>query len=61
MQLAITRLAVLLEQDPYEFKALLLLGRALLDAQRPEAAVEAFRRVLKFDAAARRSARSSWA
>jgi len=43
------RLAELLEQDPYDLKALLLLGRALLEDKRFEAGVEAFRRVLKFD------------
>ncbi len=49
MRQAITRLATMLEQDPYDLKALLLLGRALLDDKRDEAALEAFRRVLKFD------------
>ncbi|HUK21091.1 MAG TPA: tetratricopeptide repeat protein [Gemmatimonadales bacterium] len=47
---AIARLASMLEDDPYDLKALLLLGRALLDDKRAEAAREAFRRVLKFDA-----------
>ncbi|HUL50052.1 MAG TPA: tetratricopeptide repeat protein [Gemmatimonadales bacterium] len=47
---AIARLAGMLEDDPYDLKALLLLGRALLDDKRAEAALEAFRRVLKFDA-----------
>jgi tetratricopeptide (TPR) repeat protein len=46
---AIARLAELLEQDPYDLDALILLGRALLDDKRPQAALEAFRRVLKFD------------
>jgi cytochrome c-type biogenesis protein CcmH/NrfG len=46
---AVTRLATMLEQDPYDVKALLLLGRALLDDKRQDAALEAFRRVLKFD------------
>jgi len=46
---AITRLADLLEQDPYDLEALLLLGRALLDEKRAEAALEAFRRICKFD------------
>jgi len=46
---AVTRLAELLEQDPYDLPALLLLGRALLDDKRDEQALEAFRRALKFD------------
>src|SRR3989454_12520912 len=43
------RLAEMLEQDPYDLPALLLLGRALLDDKRDEQALEAFRRALKFD------------
>jgi cytochrome c-type biogenesis protein CcmH/NrfG len=39
----------MLEQDPYDLKALLLLGRALLDDKRDDAALEAFRRALKFE------------
>jgi cellulose synthase operon protein C len=46
---AVTRLAELLEQDPYDLPALLLLGRALVDDKRDEQALEAFRRALKFD------------
>jgi tetratricopeptide (TPR) repeat protein len=46
---AIDRLADLLEEDPYDLDALILLGRALLEDKRPQAALEAFRRVLKFD------------
>ncbi|HMA42928.1 MAG TPA: tetratricopeptide repeat protein, partial [Gemmatimonadales bacterium] len=46
---AIARLADLLEQDPYDLDALILLGRALLEDKRLPAALEAFRRVLKFD------------
>ena len=46
---AIARLAELLEQDPYDLDALILLGRALLEDKRAPAALEAFRRVLKFD------------
>ena len=46
---AIARLADLLEQDPYDLEALLLLGRSLLEDARAAAALEAFRRVLKFD------------
>jgi len=46
---AVTRLAEMLEQDPYDLPALLLLGRALLDDKRDEQALEAFRRALKFD------------
>jgi len=46
---AIDRLADLLEQDPYDLEALILLGRALLEDKRITAALEAFRRVLKFD------------
>jgi tetratricopeptide (TPR) repeat protein len=49
VRLAIVRLADMLEQDPYDLDALLLLGRALLDDKRNEEALEAFRRVLKFD------------
>ena len=39
----------MLEQDPYDLEALLLLGRALLEDKRNAEALEAFRRVLKFD------------
>src|SRR2546422_6495595 len=39
----------MLEQDPYDLPALLCLGRALLDDKRDAHALEAFRRVLKFD------------
>jgi len=46
---AIIRLADMLEQDPYDLEALLLLGRALIDDKRNDAALEAFRRALKFD------------
>ena len=46
---AITRLAEMLEQDPYDLPALLLLGRALLDDKRDAQALEAFQRALKFD------------
>ncbi len=46
---AILRLADMLEQDLYDMDALLLLGRALLDDKRPDEALEAFRRALKFD------------
>jgi len=47
---AVTRLATMLEEDPYDLKALLLLGRALLDEKRDDAALAAFQRALKFDA-----------
>ncbi len=46
---AIVRLAEMLEQDPYDLLALLLLGRALLDDRRDAQALEAFQRALKFD------------
>src|SRR2546422_6157068 len=46
---AVSRLAEMLEQDPYDLPALLCLGRALLDDKRDAHALEAFRRVLKFD------------
>jgi len=46
---AIVRLAEMLEQDPYDLLALLLLGRALLDDKRDAQALEAFQRALKFD------------
>src|SRR5437763_9009813 len=46
---AIVRLAEMLEQDPYDLLALLLLGRALLDDKRDPQALEAFQRALKFD------------
>jgi tetratricopeptide (TPR) repeat protein len=46
---AVVRLAEMLEQDPYDLPALLLLGRALLDDKRDAHALEAFRRALKFD------------
>jgi cytochrome c-type biogenesis protein CcmH/NrfG len=39
----------MLEHDPYDLEALLLLGRSLLDDKRVEPALEAFRRILKFD------------
>src|SRR5207245_3747197 len=48
---AIIRLASLLEQDPYDLDALLLLGRALRDDKRTDAAVEALRRIHKCDSA----------
>ena len=38
----------MLEQDPYDLEALMLLGRALLDDKRHQPALEAFQRVLKF-------------
>ena len=43
---AVNRLADMLEQDPYDLDALVLLGRALLDDKRYDAGFEAFRRVL---------------
>ena len=46
---AVVRLAEMLEQDPYDLLALLLLGRALLDDKRDAQALEAFQRALKFD------------
>src|SRR5437773_1043304 len=46
---AIVRVAEMLEQDPYDLLALLLLGRALLDDRRDPQALEAFQRALKFD------------
>src|SRR5439155_255626 len=46
---AVVRLAEMLEQDPYDMDALMLLGRALLDDKRDAEALEAFRRALKFD------------
>src|SRR6266851_5049298 len=46
---AVVRLAEMLEQDPYDLLALLLLGRALLDDKRDAQAHEAFQRALKFD------------
>jgi len=46
---AVTRLAEMLEQDPYDLEALLLLGRSLLDDKRYEHALAAFRRALKFE------------
>jgi tetratricopeptide (TPR) repeat protein len=49
MRQAVVRLAEMLEQDPYDLPALLLLGRALLDDKRDAQALEAFRRALKFD------------
>jgi tetratricopeptide (TPR) repeat protein len=48
---AVVRLAEMLEQDPYDMDALLLLGRTLLDDKRNAEALEAFRRALKFDPA----------
>jgi tetratricopeptide (TPR) repeat protein len=45
---AIGMLVELLTEDPYEFDALLLLGRALLDDGRPRQALEAFDRILRF-------------
>jgi len=41
-------LVELLSEDPYEFDALVLLGRSLLDDGRPGQALEAFDRVLRF-------------
>jgi cytochrome c-type biogenesis protein CcmH/NrfG len=38
-----------LAADPYDFDALTLLGRALLDDGRPQEALQAFDRVLRFD------------
>jgi cytochrome c-type biogenesis protein CcmH/NrfG len=49
MRPAIHRLASMLEEDPYDLDALLLLGRALLEDKRADAALGAFHRVLKFD------------
>jgi cytochrome c-type biogenesis protein CcmH/NrfG len=46
---AIIRLADMLEADPHDLEALLLLGRALHDDKRNEAALQAFRRLLKYD------------
>src|SRR2546423_6662255 len=46
---AVVRLAEMLEQDPYDLPALLLLGRALLDAKRDAPAPEAVRRGLEFE------------
>lgn len=45
---AIALLVDLLSADPYEFDALLLLGRALLDDGRAAQALEAFERILRF-------------
>jgi tetratricopeptide (TPR) repeat protein len=45
---AIVLLVDLLSADPYEFDALLLLGRALLDDGRARQALEAFDRILRF-------------
>jgi tetratricopeptide (TPR) repeat protein len=45
---AIALLVELLSADPYEFEALLLLGRALLDDGRAAQALEAFDRILRF-------------
>jgi tetratricopeptide (TPR) repeat protein len=45
---AIALLVDLLNADPYEFEALLLLGRALLDDGRAAQALEAFDRILRF-------------
>jgi cytochrome c-type biogenesis protein CcmH/NrfG len=39
----------MLEQDPYDLDALLLLGRALIDDKRSEPALQAFQRLLKYD------------
>ncbi len=49
LRTAVVRLAEMLEQDPYDMDALLLLGRTLLDDKRSVEALEAFRRALKFD------------
>ncbi|HXG96629.1 MAG TPA: tetratricopeptide repeat protein [Gemmatimonadales bacterium] len=49
LRTAVVRLAEMLEQDPYDMDALLLLGRTLLDDKRGVEALEAFRRALKFD------------
>jgi tetratricopeptide (TPR) repeat protein len=46
---AVSRLAAMLEEDPYDLDALFLLGRALIDDKRHEPALEAFRRLLKYD------------
>jgi len=45
---AVAQLVELLTADPYEFDALLLLGRALLDDGRPRQALEAFDRIIRF-------------
>ncbi len=45
---AVAYLIEILASDPYEFEALVLLGRSLLDDGRTERAIEAFDRVLKF-------------
>src|SRR5207237_3340806 len=45
---AVVRLAEMLEQDPYDLPALLLLGRALLDDNRDAQARVALRPVLQF-------------
>jgi len=42
-------LIALLEVDPWDLEALTLLGELLLEDGRPEQAIEAFERVLKFD------------
>jgi cytochrome c-type biogenesis protein CcmH/NrfG len=46
---AVDLLVDLLLSDPYELRALLLLGRSLLDEGRPGRALEALDRLLKFD------------
>ncbi len=49
LRAAVVRLAGMLEQDPYDMDALLLLGRTLLDDKRNAEGLEVFRRALKFD------------
>jgi tetratricopeptide (TPR) repeat protein len=46
---AVNLLVDLLLSDPYDLRALLLLGRSLLDEGRPGRALEALDRLLKFD------------
>ena len=46
---ALELLIPVLETDPYDFDALVLLGRSLLDQQRADKAAEAFSRVLRFE------------
>jgi predicted TPR repeat methyltransferase len=49
VQAGIGVLADLLVLDPYHLDALSRLGDLLLDAQRPDDAARAYRRVLRFD------------
>jgi cytochrome c-type biogenesis protein CcmH/NrfG len=46
---ALEVLVSLLVNDPFELDALQLLGRTLIDDQRPERALEAFGRILRFE------------